>query len=137
MLKIHKKIILIFIIIILSINIFLVSKRRDFSFLNYKLILAHEEFEPLNIKIILNNGLFNKSEFDDLKTIVNYLKKNKINEISIDANFYLINDLLYFIYPIKIVTNSKNLIAYKSNLKNGCEPIIHLNLNYVNLYNCS
>ena len=135
MLKIHKKIILIFIIIILSINIFLVSKRRDFSFLNYKLILAHEEFEPLNIKIILNNGLFNKSEFDDLKTIVNYLKKNKINEISIDANFYLINDLLYFLYPIKLVTNSKNLIAYKSNLKNGCEPIIQLN--YVNLYNCT
>ena len=135
MLKIHKKVIFIFIIIILSINIFLVSKRRDFSFLNYKFILAHEEFQPLNIRIVLNNESFNKFEFDDLKTIVNYLKKNKINEVSIDANFFLINDLLYFIYPIKIVPNSKNLIAYKNNFKTGCEPIIQLNS--LNLYNCT
>jgi hypothetical protein len=135
MLKIHKKVIFIFIIIILSLNIFLVSKRRDFSFLNYKFILAHEEFQPLNIRIVLNNESFNKFEFDDLKTIVNYLKKNKINEVSIDANFYLINDLLYFIYPIKIVSNSKNLIAYKNNFKTGCEPIIQLNS--LNLYNCT
>jgi hypothetical protein len=103
--------------------------------LNYKFILAHEEFQPLNIRIVLNNESFNKFEFDDLKTIVNYLKKNKINEVSIDANFYLINDLLYFIYPIKIVSNSKNLIAYKNNFKTGCEPIIQLNS--LNLYNCT
>ena len=122
MIIIKKKVLFIFFLIIFFINIFLISKRRDFNFSN--LMNSFYLSEYLEIKEDLN-VTNKKNNYNDYNNLFIFLKKNKIKEVNFDIDIPKKEDLIYYIYPIKFNDKSQYVIGYFNQRKyNGCKLII-------------
>lgn len=112
MIIIKKKVLFIFFLIIFFINIFLISKRRDFNFYYIKSFLHNETYSQINE----NSNIKNEEINFELNNINLTLKKNKIKEINIDSNILKknlnIEDIIFYFYPIKVSTGSHYVIGY-------------------------
>ena len=130
MIIIKKKVLFIFFLIIFFINIFLISKRRDFNFYYIKSFLHHETYSQINENSNIKNAENNNYELNNIYLI---FKKNKIKEINIDSNILKknlnIEDLVFYFYPTKFSTGSHYVIGYFNDRKYdkcknlGLEPI--------------
>lgn len=123
MITIKKKTLFVFFFIFFLINVFLISKRRDFNFYNLKFIFDNEKYSNINKNLnyeFINAGLNN---------ILIFLKKNKIREINFDKTFLKENDniltnedLIFFLYPTKLNNKSNYIIGYFNDKKyNKCK----------------
>lgn len=123
MIVIKKKTLFVFFFIFFLINVFLISKRRDFNFYNLKFIFDNEKYSNINKN--LNTAIIDSN----LNNILIFLKKSKIREINFDKTFLKENDnivtnedLIFFLYPVKLNNKSNYIISYFNDKKyNKCK----------------
>ena len=126
MIVIKKKTLFVFFFIFFLINLFLISKRRDFNFYNLKFIFNNEKYSNINKN--LNTELIDSN----LNNILTLLKEKKIREINFDKTFLKENDnivtnedLIFFLYPVKLNNKSNYIINYFNNKKyNKCKSFL-------------
>jgi hypothetical protein len=134
---VKKKTIFVFFFIFFLINVFLISKRRNFNFDTRFILLA--ELEMLNQMIYQDNKNFientnlNKvpSINNQLKAVLAFLNNNKIREINFNKDFLeenknniSIEDTLVLYYPIKFNSKSNYIISYLNDGRyNKCKLI--------------
>jgi hypothetical protein len=145
MIIIKKKRLFIFFFIIFLINMFLISKRRDFNFYNLMFIFDNEKISSIdkNLNTVITDH--------DLSVINLFLKKNKIREVNIDINSLKknnitnsIEDIIFFFYPIKLNNKSNYIISYHNDNKyNKCKLMlpkprqdVKLNEKFLTIYLC-
>ena len=121
MIAIKKKRILVFFFIIFFINIFLISKRRDFNFYNLKFIFDNEQISYINNN---SNTVTKDNNLQNLNIIFIFLKKNKIEEVNFDkrslkknSSDNTIDNIIFFLYPIKYNEKSNYIISYFNDSK--------------------
>ena len=123
MIVIKKKTLFVIFFIFFLINLFLISKRRDFNFYNLKFIFDNEKYSNINKN--LNTAIIDAN----LNYILMFLKKSKIREINFDKTFLKENDniinnedLIFFLYPVKLNNKSNYIISYFNDKKyNKCK----------------
>jgi hypothetical protein len=132
MITIKKKKIFVFFFIIFLINTFLIIKRRDFNFYNFKFFLAPEKISNIDSNLSI---LANDMNFVFIPNIKIFLIKNEITEINYDRDYlkkynsaveiYATADVMLYFYPIKIKNNSPYIIGFfNDNKYNKCKSII-------------
>jgi len=126
MIAIKKRGIFIIFFIFFLINILSIVKRRDFNFSNIKNYFHESEY--FEIKKDLNATNKKNDNNYDYKSIIIFLKKNKIKEVNFDRDilkkYNNIEDLIFFFYPIKFNDKSKYVISYFNQSKyNECKLI--------------
>ena len=126
MIAIKKGGIFIIFFIFFLINILSIVKRRDFNFSNIKNYFHESEY--FEIKKDLNATNKKNDNNYDYKSIIIFLKKNKIKEVNFDRDilkkYNNIEDLIFFFYPIKFNDKSKYVISYFNQSKyNECKLI--------------
>ena len=132
MITTKKKRIFVFFFIIFLINIFLIIKRRDFNFYNFKFFLAPEKISNIDNNLSI---LANDMNFVFISNIKIFLIKNGITEVNYDSDYlkkynnaveiYASEDIIFYFYPIKIKNNSRYIISYfNDNKYNKCKLII-------------
>jgi len=150
MIAIKKKRIFVFFFIIFFISIFLISKRRDFNFYNLKFIFDNEKISNINNNL---NAVTKDNNFYGINKISIFLKKNKIEEINFDKELLKkknnssansIEDIIFFLYPIKFNKKSNYIISYFNDSKySKCKLMIpkstqdvKLNDKFLTIYLC-
>jgi hypothetical protein len=150
MIAIKKKRIFVFFFIIFFINIFLISKRRDFNFYNLMFVFDNEKISNINNN---SNTATKDNNFYGINEISIFLKKNKIEEINFDKDLfkkknnistYSIEDMIFFFYPKKFNKKSNYIISYfDDNKYSKCKLMIpktmqteKLNNKYLTIYLC-
>jgi hypothetical protein len=109
----NKKTLFIIFIIFFLINIFLILKRREFNFNNFKYFLRNENYQEINKHI---NG-------NVIDSFILFAKKEGIKEINFDKSIlkdYNIHDLIFHFYPIKYNNNSKYIFSYEKKSYSHC-----------------
>jgi hypothetical protein len=132
MITIKKKKIFVIFFLFFLINTFLIIKRRDFNFYNFKFFLAPEKISNLDSNLSI---LANDMNFVLIPNIKKFLIEKGITEINYDRDYlkkynsaveiYATEDVILYFYPIKIKNNSRYIISYfNDNKYNKCKSII-------------